>query len=265
MILIENMLNNITTTFPVVGTLITGTTMSKALSKVADMAVSGEPGYVCFANAHVTVMSRHNLEFREALNNSTFSFPDGMPVFLVGRFLFGHKIQKISGPDFFYHMFADEQFRKLNHYFYGGSEDTLKLLVEELQKKHPDCNIVGTESPPFRQLTDEEQRSALERMKSAKAQLVWVGLGAPKQELWMKKHASQLDSAVLLGVGAAFDFHAGSLHRAPLIMQKMGLEWLYRLLQEPRRLWKRYFVTNSLFLFYVFVDSFKRLLNLKAD
>jgi len=251
------MQNKVFNTYPVVNANIASTTMTKALNEVARMAKSGNPGYACFVNAHVSVMTKKDSALKKAVNSATFAFPDGMPVYLVGHYLFGQNNQKISGPDFLQKIFEDKNFRALNHYFYGGQEETLDLLIKELNQKYPGCNIVGSESPPFRTLSEEEEQQALDKMINAKAQIIWIGLGAPKQELWMQKNTKKLNSSILLGVGAAFDFHSGSLNRAPAIMQKIGMEWLHRLLQEPRRLWKRYLVTNSLFVYYTFIDTIK--------
>jgi len=256
--LADNMQNKAFETYAVIDANIVGTTMEEALSAVARMARSGESGYACFVNGHVSVMTRQHSELKDAVNSSTFAFPDGMPVYLVGRYLWGRKIHKISGPDFMQKVFEDEKLRRLNHYFYGGQEKVLEALLEKLKLIYPGCNIVGAEPPPFRPLTEEEQRQALDRINAAGAQIVWVGLGAPKQELWMQRNTRLLPGSVLLGVGAAFDFHAGSIKRAPIFMQKIGLEWLYRLMQDPGRLWRRYLVTNSLFIYYTFIDTIRR-------
>jgi len=246
-------------TYSVIDLNIVETTLATAMAEVSRMAKQGVGGYACFVNAHVSVMAKHDRALKKAVNEASFAFPDGMPVYLVGRYLLGKNNHKISGPDFMQQMFENKDLRKLNHYFYGGTKEVIELLVSELKQKYPDCNIVGAESPPFRALSEDEELQALTRMINAEAQLIWVGLGAPKQELWMQKNTGKLKKSVLLGVGAAFDFHSGSLERAPVIMQKIGLEWLYRFLQEPGRLWKRYLVTNSLFLFYIFIDTIKRL------
>jgi len=251
-------MNNKMETYTVIDAEITAATMNQAIAKVREMANGNKKGYACFVNAHVSVMTRQDESLRHAVNQASFAFSDGMPVYLIGRYLFNKKIEKISGPDFMGRMFNDAEGRKLRHYFYGGKPEVLEQLVDKLKKKYPDCQIVGAESPPFRPLLEEEQRQAIGRMIDANAQLIWIGLGAPKQELWMQKSSNLLDSAILLGVGAAFDFHAGTVQRAPSYVQKIGMEWLHRLMQEPSRLWKRYFLTNSFFLLYTGMDWIKQ-------
>ncbi len=131
----------------------------------------------------------------------------------------------------------------------------LDALVDKVKLNYSNAEIVGSESPPFRELSDAEIKSSLDRIREAKPDFIWVGLGAPKQEIWMARHWQELKPAILFGVGAAFDFHAGTVQRAPRWAQKLGLEWLHRLSQEPGRLWKRYFYTNSMFLFYLLKDA----------
>ena len=132
------------------------------------------------------------------------------------------------------------------HYFYGSTPETLKLLKEKVEEKYH-LAIVGLESPPFRKLTEEEDRKVVERINAARADFVWVGLGAPKQEKWMYEHKGRING-LMIGVGAGFDYFAGNIKRAPMWMQKCSLEWLYRLMQDPKRLFKRYLVTNTKFL-----------------
>lgn len=133
------------------------------------------------------------------------------------------------------------------HYFYGSTEETLKKLRDKLQEKYPNINIVGMYSPPFRTLTEEEDNEIIKNINNTEADIVWVGLGAPKQEIWMNNHKNKI-KGLMIGVGAGFDYHAGNIKRAPKWMQKCSLEWLYRLLQDPKRLFKRYFRTNTKFI-----------------
>ncbi|HMW16052.1 MAG TPA: WecB/TagA/CpsF family glycosyltransferase [Pseudomonadales bacterium] len=235
----------------VIGSEISVATRDVALASIQDCLDNAAGSYACFVNAHVTVEARHDESLREAVNKATFAFPDGMPVFLTARLKSAKRVEKISGPDFLQWVFADPQLRKRNHYFFGSTPETLEALVKRLEKVFPGCNIVGWESPPFRPVSDAELADSIDKMVQARAELIWIGLGAPKQEVWMAKNFARLPNTLLLGVGAAFDFHAGVVRRAPVWMQKFGLEWLYRLLQEPRRLWKRYLVTNTLFVYHL--------------
>jgi N-acetylglucosaminyldiphosphoundecaprenol N-acetyl-beta-D-mannosaminyltransferase len=247
-------------TYPVIDAPIVGTTGALALQEFIRRAAAGEGGYSCFVNAHVSVMTRQNKLVRHAVADATFAFPDGMPVYLVGKYLRGLRIEKISGPDLLGAMFADEQGRQLKHYFYGGKPEVLEKLLLVLRDKYPACNIVGAVSPPFRALSQEEHAAGLTAIRDSGADIVWVGLGAPKQELWMQQNSAALPGSMLMGVGAAFDFHADVVQRAPEWAQRFGLEWLHRLLQEPGRLWRRYLVTNSLFIYYTALDTFKRII-----
>lgn len=229
--------------------------MADAIDAAIDQAHNGSGGYVCFTNVHACVMARENQTFLEITNNSFMSLPDGKPVYWVGKLKGCSNLEQIPGPDFFPQLLSRTSSPPLRHYFYGGSQEVLDKLIEKVNINYPGAEIVGSESPPFRKFSDEEIESSLNRIREARPDFVWVGLGAPKQEIWMAKHWQELKPAVLFGVGAAFDFHAGAVQRAPLWAQRLGLEWLHRLSQEPGRLWKRYFYTNSMFLFYLLKDG----------
>ena len=144
------------------------------------------------------------------------------------------------------------------HYLYGATAETLSLLSTSLTANIPNLNIVGCYAPPFRALTEQEESLVLDRINDDRPDYVWVGIGAPKQEYWMYKHWDSLKPAVLFGVGAAFDFHAGAKARAPRWMRTYGLEWLHRLISEPARLWRRYLITNSIFIFFIGKMFYKR-------
>ncbi len=234
--------------FNVIGCQIVKATMQSAVTTVCEQLASKKGGYVCFTNVHASVMAVNDRRFKDVVNDSFMSLPDGKPVYWVGKLSGNKGIEQVPGPDFFAKLLEHECEPPLKHYFYGGSPETLETLVKKLSDKYSKLKIVGKESPPFRSLSQDEMEAALQRIRDAEPDVVWIGLGAPKQEFWMSEHWQQLRPAILLGVGAAFDFHAGVVKRAPLWMQKAGLEWLHRLLQEPGRLWKRYLYTNSLFL-----------------
>ena len=248
-------MNNMIRRFSVLGCEIASFTMDEMVETVINQSRQSVGGYVCFTNVHATVMAREDASFRDVVNGSFLSVPDGKPVYWVGKIKGNKKIEQIPGPDFFPELLSAVSSPPLRHYFYGGSQEVLDTLVENVKQNYPNAEIVGAESPPFRELSDEETKASLDRIREAKPDFVWVGLGAPKQEIWMARHWQELKPAVLLGVGAAFDFHAGTVQRAPRWAQRLGLEWLHRLLQEPGRLWKRYFYTNSMFLFYLVKDA----------
>lgn len=236
----------------VIGSMVNGCDMDTAVGLVDERVRTGEGGYVCFTNAHTSVLGRRDPAFRSITNGSYLSVADGTPVFWLGR-LKGSKIGHAPGPDFF--LSTLERFPRRRHFLYGSTPQTLDLLQAHLRAKVPGLNIVGTLSPPFRPLSAEDKAQHYAQILAASADFVWVGLGAPKQEQWMAEAAPHLRPSVLFGVGAAFDFHAGTIPRASAFMRSLGLEWLSRLLQEPRRLWRRYLVTNTLFVMYALGDA----------
>ena len=205
--------------------------------------------YLCFSNVHTTVMAKENEAMKEAERGAAIVFPDGAPIRRNLRHQ-GHIFcERVAGPDFMRDVFEHTRDGKITHFFYGASQETLDKLKAKLEQNYPGIVIKGMISPPYRALSDEEQAEYIKQINDAEADIVWIGLGAPKQELWMQKYAPQIHG-VLAGVGAGFDFHAGTIKRAPKWVQRMSLEWLYRLFQDPARLFKRYFVTNTKYLWY---------------
>ena len=224
-----------------------------AALQVVERAIdTGQGGYVCFSNAHTVMEGRRDESFRAITNGSLLSLADGRPVYWVTRWRTRGRAGHAPGPDFFVHALAQRPQRR--HFLYGSTPENLAQLRARISRDFPDAMICGMFSPPFRPMTAEDRREHARIIRAAGAEYVWVGLGAPKQERWMAMMAAELQPAVLLGVGAAFDFHSGRVRRAPLPMRRLGLEWLHRLGQEPRRLWRRYLVTNSLFLWHLATD-----------
>ena len=212
--------------------------------------------YICFSNVHTTVMAKNNKEYADILNGAAFLFPDGTPIANREKNDGYIGAERVAGPDFMRNMFRDTQDGKLSHYFYGSTEETLSKLRSNLESEYPGLNIKGMYSPPFRALSPEEDEEDIKRINDSGADIVWIGLGAPKQEKWMKTHEGKIN-AVMMGVGAGFDFHAGTAKRAPLWVQRIGLEWLFRLFTDPKRLFKRYFATNIEFMWCSLWDKFK--------
>jgi N-acetylglucosaminyldiphosphoundecaprenol N-acetyl-beta-D-mannosaminyltransferase len=232
----------------ILGVQLTLTDYSGLLETVTDAITRQDHIRLNFCNVHVTMLSRKNPALAAALNHpQALTLPDGMPLVWALR-SWGENIKdRVYGPDFFELCLAKTQ-NSLNHYFYGSSEDTLDKLRQTIISRFPGIQIAGMYSPPFRQLTSEEETDIIKTINGSNADIVWVGLGAPKQELWIGHAAEQLTAPVVAAVGAAFDFHAGTVDQAPDWMQNHGLEWLYRLVKEPRRLWHRYCYYNPLFI-----------------
>lgn len=206
-----------------------------------------ESRYVTICNAHVVVTASRDDAYRQVIDSADMATPDGTPVaWMLRRTSFSGQ-SRISGPDLMWTLCERSAAEGLPVYFFGSTEETLSALNKRLQAAFPSLRVAGIESPPFRKLSAEEDYSSVERINASGACIVFIGLGCPKQERWMAEHRGKVN-AVMIGVGAAFDFHAGTLKRAPKWMQDSGLEWLHRLASEPRRLWKRYLVTNTLFV-----------------
>lgn len=203
--------------------------------------------YLCVANVHTTVTAFEDKEYLRIQNGGIMAIPDGGPLSFLGRKRGYSSMERTTGPALMQEIFELSKKKNYRHYFYGSTEQTLERLKSELKKRYPDLEVVGMYSPPFRELTREEDEEVIKAINRTKPDFVWIGLGAPKQEVWMAKHQG-LIQGLMLGVGAGFDYHAGNIRRAPQWMQKTNLEWLYRLLQDPKRLFKRYWYTNTRFI-----------------
>lgn len=242
-------------TYSILGVKVAVTDMNTVLSFLKDNLNELRGEYICVSNVHTIVMANENADYREIQNEAAVVLADGKPLSVLekkcGRF---PEAEKVSGPDLMPEVFKMSEKEGYRHFFYGSTERTLDLLRENLTKKYPKLQIAGMYAPPFRQLTLGEDEEIIEEINKTRPDFLWVGLGAPKQEIWMSEHKNKIQ-AVMIGVGAGFDFHAGTVKRAPVWMQRCGLEWFYRLLQDPKRLWKRYVVTNSKFLWYMIIKG----------
>ena len=233
---------------------------SDAIGIILSWAKARASRYVIFANAHVAVTASQDAEFASVVRLADLTLPDGAPVAWMLRKLGYRHQERVCGPDLTWDLLMQCETIGLPVYFYGSTVDTLKKLIDRAQEAYPNLNIAGTESPPFRPLTAEEHRATASRINTSGAAIVFVGLGCPKQEYWMRQQCGHVN-AVMLGVGAAFDFHAGTISRAPAWMRRTGLEWLHRLATEPKRLWRRYLVTNTLFV----CGAFRRLIQKRRN
>jgi N-acetylglucosaminyldiphosphoundecaprenol N-acetyl-beta-D-mannosaminyltransferase len=206
--------------------------------------------YVCFANVHMVVESYKDLTFRTIVNNADVIAPDGKPISVYLNLLKGYKQEKVSGPDLFIDLLKECEKRKMRVFFYGSTEEVLSKVRTRIGTELPALTIAGTLSPPFRELSREEKNEVVSIINSTEPDLIFVSLGCPKQEKWMAEHLGIINGCVL-GVGQALGIYAGLSTRCPKKLQEIGLEWAYRLYHEPARLWKRYTVTNSFFLFLI--------------
>ena len=210
---------------------------------------------MCIRDSHTTVMAEKDAEYRKIQNSAFLALPDGSPLALVQRLRGYRSAEQVAGPDLMPALWKATEHTAYSHYFYGSTPETIEALQKNLGSRYPELKIAGMEAPPFRPLTEEEDRQTVERINASGADFVWVGLGAPKQEKWMYEHRGRIHG-VMFGVGAGFDFHAGTVKRAPDWMRRHYLEWLYRLVQDPKRLWKRYVQTNGKFLLLSVKDAF---------
>jgi len=229
------------------GVRLVASDVAAATGLVLGRARSGEGGYCCFANVHVLTMSRRSGPVRAALGDAWTVFPDGFPVAWMMRRL-GSATSRVAGPDVMASVIAAGRRDGLRHFLLGSTPDVLAKLQLVLATRFGEGLVCGAVSPPFGEVDHTEEEALVAAVRRADADLVWCGLGAPRQELWMRRWAPALAPAVVLGVGAAFDFLAGTKRRAPRWMQDAGLEWAHRMLSEPRRLGPRYLRTNTQFV-----------------
>ena len=222
--------------------------LGKAVAMLEQWRVEGRREYVCLISVHGLVMAQREPAVRSALNCCGLAAEDGMPLVWWSRLAGFSQARRVCGSDLLDQVCAYGVPRKYRHYFYGASPRVLELLVDRLQRRHPGLVVAGYHSPPFRPLSKAEDAADVAAINETRPDFVWVGLGMPKQEKWMVEHLGKIEATALIGVGAAFDFHAGTKPRAPVWMQRSGLEWLFRLLTEPRRLAHRYLIDNALFV-----------------
>lgn len=233
--------------------------------KVVDGWISERnKAYICVAPVSTIVDCQTDKEYKKILREAGMVTPDGMPLVWLGRLNGERTIGRTYGPDFMLALCEKGQKRGYKHYLYGGEESTCDLLKSVLEKKFPDIDIIGQHTPPFRPLHAQEDGKVIDEINRQNPDILWVGLGSPKQDYWMYEHRDKLNAPVIIGVGAAFDFIAGIKRQAPRWMQKCGLEWFFRLCCEPKRLWKRYLIGNTRFIYLLIKHAIKSRLDIKA-
>lgn len=228
--------------------------LSQSILEIAKRALKN--AYVCVANVHMLTIARGNPHFGEVLKNASLVVPDGMPLVWTQKLKGFINAQRVSGPDLMLELCKLSQENNMSIYLLGGSPKTLELLSKNLVERFPKLQIAGMHSPETLPEKPELNIDLAHAINKSGASILFVGLGCPKQEYWCASYAPSL-LPIAIGVGAAFDFHAGTKKRPPLVIQQYGLEWLYRLLSEPKRLWKRYFSSNTLFIYYSLRDLIK--------
>ncbi len=238
----------------ILDTNITVSNMEKATKYLTDNLEALRGEYICIANVHTTVMAFRDEDYRNVQNSAAMALADGKPLSIVSKKRGYIEAERVPGPDLMPKIFEISKEHGYRHFFYGSSEDTLRKLESNLHERYPYLNIVGMYSPPYRALTDEEDAEIINRINESAPDFIWVALGAPKQENWMYAHKGKVNG-IMLGVGAAFDFEAGTVKRAPKWMQEMCLEWFHRLMQDPKRLFIRYISTNFSFIWNVWKEN----------
>ncbi|MEU9246920.1 WecB/TagA/CpsF family glycosyltransferase [Streptomyces sp. NPDC048385] len=232
----------------VLGVGISAVDRTAAVREIERWIDTGERAYVCVTGVHGVMEAQRDPALRRIHNESGLTVPDGMPMVWAGHRAGAPWMRQVRGADLMVSVLERAAHRGWSSYLYGGAEGVPELLARELSRRIGGLDIAGCYSPPFRPLTPEEDEAVVRRINDSGADLVWVGLSTPKQERWMARHRAGLEASALIGVGAAFDFHAGLRPEAPEWMRRHGLEWSYRLLKEPRRLWRRYLRNNPAYL-----------------
>jgi N-acetylglucosaminyldiphosphoundecaprenol N-acetyl-beta-D-mannosaminyltransferase len=239
----------------ILGVGVSATTMAATLELIEGWIARREPRYVCVSGMHGVMESQRDARLREVHNSADLVTTDGMSLVWVCKLKGCPAVERVYGPDLMLALCQRSPSRGYRHFFYGAAPGVLSALSERLSARFPGLHIAGSYAPPFRPLTPEEDEDVVRRILEARPDVVWVGLSTPKQEHWMADHVERLGGPVLIGVGAAFDFHAGTKRQAPRWMQRNGLEWLFRLSSEPRRLARRYLVNIPLFGLYLVLGS----------
>jgi N-acetylglucosaminyldiphosphoundecaprenol N-acetyl-beta-D-mannosaminyltransferase len=227
-----------------------------ALDVIDDWIARRDPHYVCVTGVHGVMESQRDERLRRIHNGAGLVTPDGMPLVWLSRLYGQRHVDRVYGPDLMLALCERSVQTGYRHFFFGGAEDVPQLLAQRLCHRFPGLQVAGSYSPPFRPLTEDEDAQIVEMINTAQPDIVWVGLSTPKQERWMAAHVGWLEAPVLLGVGAAFDFHTGRVKQAPRWIQRSGLEWCFRLATEPKRLWRRYLVNNPLFIMLMTLQMF---------
>ncbi len=235
----------------ILGVGIHAITRPQALQQISAWISQQQRHYISVCTVHTIMECQQSATLRQVVNQAGLATPDGMPLVWLSQKQSGLPVSRVYGPDLMLDLCALSIERGYRHYFYGGQVGLPHELGQKLQQRYPGLQVAGSYAPPFRALTPAEDDQIIQQINQTQPDIIWVGLGTPKQDLWMADHRAQLTAPVLIGVGAAFNIHSGHLRQAPRWMQNYGLEWLFRLSQEPRRLWYRYLIYNPLFIMLI--------------
>lgn len=242
----------------ILGVPVSRITMAGAVAAIRCAIDEGQAQYVCVRDVHGIMRAVEDPAMMDIQRGAGLVTPDGMPLVWVAKARGYNDIARVSGADLMEALCKATEGTGVGHFFYGGREGVAEQLIARLRERFPGITVAGHHCPPFRPPTEAENEAVTALIRESGAKIVWVGVSTPKQEFWMRDHVERLPGVTLLGVGAAFDFHAGTIKRAPRWMRERGLEWLHRLASEPRRLWRRYLVMAPLFVFHVARESMER-------
>lgn len=233
----------------IIGIPISAVNMDSCVAFIFNNWEAAHGNYICVSNVHTTVMAHDNKEYYKAQSDSMLSVPDGKPLSVIGKKQYP-EMDRVTGPDFMRRIFEESQNKDMKHFFYGSTQKNIDMLIKKIKKDYPWVKIVGNEPSVFRDMSEKEEQELANRINATEADFVWVALGAPRQELFCNRNKGKING-IMVGVGGAFSVLAGTIPEAPQWMQNISLEWLYRLIQEPKRLFKRYAVTNTKFIYYL--------------
>jgi N-acetylglucosaminyldiphosphoundecaprenol N-acetyl-beta-D-mannosaminyltransferase len=225
--------------------------MEGGVRSVATALQSSQKGYVCVAGVHGIMEAHRSPRLAGIYANSELTIPDGMPLVWVGRAQGHASMERVTGPDLMIEIFQRQEFANVTHYLYGGDEGVAEELRDKLTERFPWVKIVGTGMPPYGSLSAAEQKAFVKEISELKPDIIWVGISCPKQEQFMADYLPLLETKLMFGVGAAFDYHTGRIKDCAKWVKSAGLQWLHRLMQDPQRLWRRYLRNNSTFLWHI--------------
>ncbi len=235
----------------ILGVTVHATSMDRTLSRLESAIANGEKGYVCVTGVHGVMESQMDSDLKRIINHALLNLPDGRPTVWVGWLRGLFQMRQVTGPTMMARLCALSPEKGYTHFFYGGNDGVADQLRDALTQRFPGLKVVGTYTPPFRPLTADEEVDLISKVAQLKPDFFWVGLSTPKQERFMDQYMSKLDTRVMVGVGAAFDIHTGRIKDAPYWMKVTGVQWMHRIWQDPKRLWRRYLVNNPKFVYLI--------------